>query len=69
MVFICPPRKGRGRPRGPNWRKDYKCPTCGKVFAQKGNQSLEELFYSFVFLVLVNRYESHPINRENFLIM
>ena len=38
-VTFLPTRKGRGRPRGPDWRKDYKCPHCGKLFAQKGNLS------------------------------
>ena len=31
-------RKGRGRPRGSDWRREYECPTCQKCFAQKGEK-------------------------------
>ena len=34
-------RKGRGRPRGSDWRREYECPTCQKCFAQKGEKKYD----------------------------
>ncbi|XP_052250186.1 uncharacterized protein LOC127857650 isoform X2 [Dreissena polymorpha] len=34
---VTPIKRGRGRPRGPDWGADFKCPDCDKVFKVKGN--------------------------------
>ncbi|KAH3706590.1 hypothetical protein DPMN_065978 [Dreissena polymorpha] len=33
---VTPIKRGRGRPRGPDWGADFKCPDCDKVFKVKG---------------------------------